>query len=200
MSSNANRSTDQGPRRPSGTFTFSMSPAIMHAHLKPSPRNSRANKEPGPRFRAGKALSLQSLLFGLIGIDHDDALLVSDRCQRFYACCEPPLANSELGLRIREAIAHAVEAERRSCDFGGENADANARWDERLAELNALEAQIPNPPQSLSDVIARAEIAHFGADKEMDDRTMVSHDEDCFEGPAVRLIKAVLLYAGLDCH
>ena len=75
--------------------------------------------------------------------------------------------------------------------------DDDPRVQERQAELSALGAQSPRPPRSFDDVIARAEIANLGADRERDDeRIMVPHD-DCFEGPAVRLVEAVLQFAGV---
>lgn len=90
--------------------------------------------------------------------------------------------------RIRDAISRLDAAERLCLDT--DDADARSQYDEREAEMHTLEAQIPNPPHSFG--LARAEIAYFGADKERDERTMVPHLDDCFEGPAVRLIEAVL--------
>jgi hypothetical protein len=76
--------------------------------------------------------------------------------------------------------------------------DDDLRVQERQAELAALEAQIPNPPRAFADIVARAEVVYFGAEKERDDeRTMVPQDADCFMGPADRLIEAVLQFAGV---
>jgi hypothetical protein len=76
--------------------------------------------------------------------------------------------------------------------------DDDPRVQECQAELSALKAQIPNPPRSFAHIVARAEIAYFGAEKERDDeQTMVLQDDDCFKGPAVRLVEAVLQFAGV---
>jgi hypothetical protein len=111
-----------------------------------------------------------------------------------HSIAEP--GHTELGRKIREAIARVDEAQRLCFSFDDDNEAANHQRDEREAELSALEAQIPNPPRSFWDIVARAQIAYLGADKECDDeRIMVAHSDDCFEGPAVRFIEAVLQFA-----
>jgi hypothetical protein len=105
----------------------------------------------------------------------------------------PALHVSELRHRIRAAIARVDEAERAGEDAA--DAVASTGWD----ELYRLEEQIPNPPQSFADLLIRAELAYFGADKERDDRTMSALEKgDCLGGPAARLIEAVLQFAGSD--
>jgi hypothetical protein len=93
---------------------------------------------------------------------------------------------SELGHKIRAAIARVDKAER----SGEAAADAVASWG--WDDLYRLEEQIPNPPQSFADLLIRAELAYFGADKEPDDRTMSALENgDCFGGPAARLIEVL---------
>jgi hypothetical protein len=104
----------------------------------------------------------------------------------------PALHVSELGHKIRAAIARVDEAERPASGDDAAIAVASTRWD----ELYRLEEQIPNPPQSFADLVIRAELAYFGADKDPDDRTMSALENgDCFGGPAARLIEAVLQFA-----
>jgi hypothetical protein len=67
--------------------------------------------------------------------------------------------------------------------------------DQCWAELRALEDLIPSPPRSLEDVVLRAEIAHFGADKLPDLQLAALDLKDCIEGPAARLILAVVQFA-----
>jgi hypothetical protein len=51
-----------------------------------------------------------------------------------------------------------------------------------------LQAQIPDPPRSFADIVAWAETAFLGGNKERE-------NGDCFEGPAVQLVRAVLQFA-----
>ena len=98
----------------------------------------------------------------------------------------PALQVSELGRKLRADLA------RFDAWLGKDVSDAD--WD----EIYRLEAQIPNPPRSFADVVARAELAYFGCDKGLDNRTMDLDAEDCWEGPVARLIEAVLQFGGSD--
>jgi len=106
----------------------------------------------------------------------------------------PALHVSELGRKLRADLA------RFDAWLGKDVSDAD--WDDVWGsdwnEIYRLEAQIPNPPRSFADVVARAELAYFGADKGPDNRTMDLEEGDCWEGPAARLIEAVLQFAGSD--
>ena len=106
----------------------------------------------------------------------------------------PALHVSELGRKLRADLA------RFDAWLGKDVSDAD--WDDVFAsdwdEIYRLEAQIPNPPRSFADVVARAELAYFGADKGPDNRTMDLDEGDCWEGPVARLIEAVLQFAGSD--
>jgi hypothetical protein len=105
---------------------------------------------------------------------------------------------SELGHKIRAAIARADEAEQAMAALSREAFEAaSALADQRHAELDLLEERLPNPPMTFGDIVIRAELANFGADKDRDKRTMSAlHKGDCFERPAARLIEAVLQFAG----
>jgi len=106
----------------------------------------------------------------------------------------PALHVSELGRKLRADLA-------RFDAWSGKDV-SDADWDDVFAsdwdEIYRLEAQIPNPPRSFADVVARAELAYFGADKGPDNRTMDLDEGDCWEGPVARLIEAVLQFAGSD--
>jgi hypothetical protein len=65
-------------------------------------------------------------------------------------------------------------------------------------EIRELEAQIPNPPQSFMDLLARAEIARFGADRNKTGEMAELTSQDVFEGPAARLIQAVIRFGERD--
>ena len=107
----------------------------------------------------------------------------------------PALHVSELGHKIRAAIARVDEAERSTPGVDAVDAVVSPRWD----DLRLLEKQIPNPPMTFSDLVIRAELAYFGADKDPDDRTMSALENgDCFGRPAARLVEAVLQFAGRD--
>jgi hypothetical protein len=110
----------------------------------------------------------------------------------------PAQRASELGHKIRAAIARANEAEQAMAALSGEAFEAaSAIADQRHAELDLLEEQLPNPPMTFDDIVIRAELAYFGADKDRDNRTMSALDEgDCFDKPAARLIESVLQFAG----
>ena len=106
----------------------------------------------------------------------------------------PALHVSELGRKLR------ADLERFDAWLGKDVSDAD--WDDVWGsdwnEIYRLEAQIPNPPRSFADVVARAELAYFGCDKGLDNRTMDLDAEDCWEGPVARLIEAVLQFGGSD--
>ena len=106
----------------------------------------------------------------------------------------PALHVSELGRKLRADLA-------RFDAWLGEDvsdADWDDVWGSDWNEIYRLEAQIPNPPRSFADVVARAELAYFGCDKGLDNRTMDLDAEDCWEGPVARLIEAVLQFGGSD--
>jgi DNA repair exonuclease SbcCD ATPase subunit len=76
---------------------------------------------------------------------------------------------------------------------------AGAKFDEKKAEalhneIRQLEAQIPDPPQSFMSLLARAEIARFGADRNKSREMAELTSQDVFEGPAARLIDAVIQF------
>jgi hypothetical protein len=73
---------------------------------------------------------------------------------------------------------------------------AQARIDELQDELEELGDQIASPPQSLTDLVAWAEIAHSGADVRADGSIGEAEDDDVFLRPAARLIEAVLRFGG----
>jgi hypothetical protein len=90
----------------------------------------------------------------------------------------PALHVSELGHKIRAAIARVDKAERSTSGEDAPDAVANAGWN----ELYRLEEQIPDPPQSFADLVIRAELAYFGADKDPDDRTMSALEKGIASG------------------
>ena len=76
---------------------------------------------------------------------------------------------------------------------------AGAKFDEKKAEalhneIRQLETQIPDPPQSFMDLLARAEIARFGADRNESGEMAELTSQDVFEGRAARLIDAVIQF------
>jgi hypothetical protein len=110
----------------------------------------------------------------------------------------PAPARSELGDKIRAAIALAAAAEEAEVklEMGSDGCRAaELTTCQRWAELRALEAKIPNPPRSFEDVLLRAEIAHFSAGKLIDGSLEFDCD-DCAVSSAARLIEAVLHLGG----
>jgi hypothetical protein len=77
-------------------------------------------------------------------------------------------------------------------------AGAQARIDQLEGDLEDLEGQIPNPSQSLADLLAWAEIARAGADIRKDGTMAETTERDVFTRPAARLIEAVLQFAKLQ--
>jgi hypothetical protein len=73
-----------------------------------------------------------------------------------------------------------------------------ARIDQLEGDLEELEGQIPNPPQSLADLLAWAEIARAGADIRKDGTMAETTERDVFTRPAARLIEAVLQFAKME--
>jgi hypothetical protein len=105
---------------------------------------------------------------------------------------------SDLRIRIRKAIAqaeaalHVVGELPAGPKFELAQADLNT-WEDEIA---ALEDDIPNPPRSYDDLLARAEVARHGGDV-VDGKLMeAENQEDVFVGPAARLVEAVLQYRG----
>jgi hypothetical protein len=76
-------------------------------------------------------------------------------------------AHASLVAKMREAVArndalcHALGKLQPGPKFDAMAKDVEALHD----EIRELEAQISNPPQSFMDLLARAEIARFGADR-----------------------------------
>lgn len=104
---------------------------------------------------------------------------------------------SDLRIRLRKAMAKADAALQIACGLlpGAECDFAEAERAQWLEEIAAMEAEIPNPPRSFEDLVARAEIARYGGDV-VDGKLMEAEDEeDVFLGPAGRLIEAVLQFA-----
>jgi hypothetical protein len=105
---------------------------------------------------------------------------------------------SDLRITIRKAIAQAETALRvvGKLPAGAEFELAQAellQWEDEIA---ALEDDIPNPPRSFEDLLARAEIARHGGDV-IDGKLMeAENEEDVFIGPAARLVEAVLQFRG----
>jgi hypothetical protein len=98
-------------------------------------------------------------------------------------------------LEVRRVSALLAERERaagklKGAAFHAANAE-RARWQARLDEL---EAQVPNPQSSFSDLVVLAEIAHAGAEVGEDGRMAEIDEPDIFERPAARLVEAVLQF------
>ena len=72
---------------------------------------------------------------------------------------------------------------------------AQARIDQLQGDLEDLEGQISNPPQSFADLIAWAVIARTGADLRDDGTMGECQERDVFLRPSARLIEAVLQFA-----
>jgi hypothetical protein len=77
--------------------------------------------------------------------------------------------------------------------------EADAVIDKACEDLVALDAEIPRPPRSFADLVARAQIA-FAAGEVREDGTLgEAEDGDIFEGPAARLVEDVLRFARGRC-
>ena len=106
----------------------------------------------------------------------------------------PPI--SDIRIRLRKAMAKADAAFQISNHLLGAEFDiAEAEGLQWQAEIAAMEEEIPNPPRSFEDLVARAEVARYGGDI-VDGKLMeAENEEDVFTGPAARLIEAVLQFA-----
>jgi hypothetical protein len=109
-----------------------------------------------------------------------------------------PAPVSDLRVRLRSAMAKADAAVKVAGRLmpGAEFDLAEAEVARCAEGIRAIEDEIPSPPRSFEDLVARAEIARHGGEvldgklKEAEDR------EDTFQGPAARLIVAVLQFGG----
>jgi hypothetical protein len=99
----------------------------------------------------------------------------------------------ETGART-DALCHVLGKLRPGPKFDAMEKDVEALHN----EIRELEAQIPNPPQSFMDLVVRAEIARFGADRNKSGEMAELTSEDVFEGPAARLIDAVIQFGEGD--
>ena len=104
---------------------------------------------------------------------------------------------SDLRIRLRKAMANSDAALRVASRLppGAECDLAEAERAQWLDEIAAMEAEIPNPPRSFEDLVARAEIARYGGDVVAGKLMEAEDEEDVFLGPAARLIEAVLQFA-----
>jgi hypothetical protein len=106
---------------------------------------------------------------------------------------------SPLLTRIRETAARledAFEAHAKVIPGDPVEGTAEDRVEQIEAELEALEGEIPSPPQSFADLVAWAEIARAGADVRDDGTLGEASAPDVFERPAARLVEAVLQFGG----
>ena len=105
---------------------------------------------------------------------------------------------SDLRIRLRKAMANSDAALRVASRLppGAECDLAEAERAQWLDEIAAMEAEIPNPPRSFEDLVARAEIARYGGDVVAGKLMEAEDEEDVFLGPAARLIEAVLQFSG----
>jgi hypothetical protein len=99
---------------------------------------------------------------------------------------------------IRDTVARLDEAfavlgKVRPTDKASEEA-AQARVDELQDRLEELGNQIPDPPETLADLMAWAEIAKAGADLRADGTIAETTHMDIFIRPAARLVEAVLQF------
>jgi len=101
------------------------------------------------------------------------------------------LPPNNLVTRIREALARAEEAYR---PLASSDCDEKA-VDRALVDLDAVEAQLSNPPRSDVDVLSRALIAFFWTNKE-DGQMRELDSDDRYERSAARLIECVLQFCG----
>ena len=115
------------------------------------------------------------------------------------AVSPPAPATSPLLAQIRDTARRLEEA----FDVYGkikpndtEEPAAQAKIDQIENELEAMEGQIPSPPQTFTDLLAWAEIARAGADIRKDGTIAETSERDVFQRPAARLVEAVLQMAG----
>ena len=98
----------------------------------------------------------------------------------------------ETAVRLEDAFAVYAE-----CVPRHPNEEAlQARIDQIQSELEGLGNQIPNPPQTFTDLVAWAEIARAGADVHADGTMGEVGEDDVFLRPAARLVEAVLQFPG----
>jgi len=73
---------------------------------------------------------------------------------------------SDLRIRLRKAMANSDAALQRASRLLGAEFDIaeaeRVQWGDEIA---AMEKEIPNPPRSFEDLVARAEIARYGGDE-----------------------------------
>src|SRR5262245_12415713 len=99
-------------------------------------------------------------------------------------------------VKIKEALARTVALH----DVLGEllpgaHFDAvEKKLAARYHEITQLEAQIPDPPKSITDLLSRAEIARFGADLDKNGEIAELTSQGVFQGPSARLIDAVIQF------
>lgn len=107
-----------------------------------------------------------------------------------------PVALPPLAIQLREAISSQLAF----CRSPAKTLPEELAWEAKVgaadAAIVALEAQLPDNPQTAADVLMRAELAYCYADKERDGITLSRGVDDVFERRAVALIEAVLAYFG----
>lgn len=101
------------------------------------------------------------------------------------------VADSPLVAEAREIAASIAAAEK----LADEEA-CDAAITEAHADLQDLDERIPRPPCSFADLVARAQVAYAGAEVRDDGSMAEADNPDLFEGPAARLVEAVLQFAG----
>ena len=99
-------------------------------------------------------------------------------------------AKSPLLTRVREITARIAAAEKIA-----DGAAADAAITKAQEELQELDAQIPRPPRSFADLVARAQVAYAGGEARHDGTLAEAEAPDIFEGPAARLVEDVLQFA-----
>jgi hypothetical protein len=121
-----------------------------------------------------------------------------EEIEAILACFGPALAAappiSDLRMRLRKAMARSDAALQAvgSLPQGARFDLAEAALNQWEGEIAAMEKEIPHPPRSFEDLVARAEIARHGGDV-VDGKLMeAENEEDVFVGPAARRLDGVV--------